>query len=198
MDPTLSIYQALTLAPPPAAIHMARPTSPLPDRDSAANSAPAPNSPTTNSQNEASSSSSNTNTTTDRNSARERTPSPTALSCYIARQIFYADAITVQTVFVDNCEEDVLDELVFRIFSTTLLSHLLNKIERYRGLSAGSCVFYHHGRVVSRGAHVPSGMYFHCCRTLIIKLDGHVRGGACTGNMKRFLKAQDFRKGMFY
>ncbi|KAK6360890.1 hypothetical protein TWF730_007005 [Orbilia blumenaviensis] len=90
--------------------------------------------------------------------SRDSTPSPTATSCYIARQIFYADAITVQTLFADNAEEDILDELVFRIFSTTNLSHLLNKIERYRGLPRDSCVFYHHGRRVARGVDLPSGM----------------------------------------
>ncbi|EGX45495.1 hypothetical protein AOL_s00169g101 [Orbilia oligospora ATCC 24927] len=130
--------------------------------------------------------------------SRESTPNPTAMSCYIARQIFYANAITVQTVFTDNTEDDVLDELVFRIFSTTNLSHLLNKIERYRGLPRDSCVFYHHGRRVVRGMDLPSGMYFYCCRNFIIKLKAHVRGGACTRSFKRFLKAQDYRKGMFY
>ncbi|KAK6525326.1 hypothetical protein TWF694_005469 [Orbilia ellipsospora] len=90
--------------------------------------------------------------------SRASTPSPPDItSCPVARQISYADTITVQTVFVDNVE-DMLDELVFRIFSTTILDHLLNKIERYRGLPRDSCVFYHHGRVVSRAARVASGM----------------------------------------
>ncbi|KAK6497147.1 hypothetical protein TWF506_004622 [Arthrobotrys conoides] len=129
---------------------------------------------------------------------RESTPNPTAMSCYIARQIFYADAITVQTVFTDNSEDDILDELVFRIFSTTNLSHLLNEIERYRGLPRDSCVYYHHGRRIVRGMDLPAGMYFYCCRNFIIKLKAHVRGGACTHSFKRFLRAQDYRKGVFY
>ncbi|KAK6498442.1 hypothetical protein TWF481_011034 [Arthrobotrys musiformis] len=130
--------------------------------------------------------------------SRDSTPSPPAASCYIARQIFYADAITVQTTFVDNADEDTLDELVFRIFSTTNLSHLLNEIERYRGLPRDSCVFYHHGRRVVRGVELPSGMYFYCSRNFIVRLKAHVRGGPCTHGFKRFLKAQDYRKGMFY
>ncbi|KAK6514541.1 hypothetical protein TWF281_004739 [Arthrobotrys megalospora] len=130
--------------------------------------------------------------------SRDLAASPMAMSCYIARQIFYADAITVQTVFADNFEDDILDELVFRIFSTTNLSHLLNEIERYRGLTRDSCVFYHHGRRVARGVDLPSGMYFYCCRNFIIKLKAHIRGGPCTHSYKRFLKAQDYRKGMFY
>ncbi|EWC43671.1 hypothetical protein DRE_01558 [Drechslerella stenobrocha 248] len=86
------------------------------------------------------------------------TPSPSTVSSYIARQIFHADAITVHTVFVDNLEEDFLDELVFRIFSTTVLSHLLNEIERYRGLERGTCAFFHHGRRLRRSFNGPAGV----------------------------------------
>ncbi|KAF3905668.1 hypothetical protein ABW21_db0207890 [Orbilia brochopaga] len=123
------------------------------------------------------------------------TPSP-VVSCYIARQLFYADTVTIQTVFTDNIEEDCIDELIFRVFSMTTLSHFLDEVERYRGLDNESCTFFHYGRLVTRSFRGPVAVYFFPTR--MVRLEACVIGGRCIGNQRRFLKAQDYRKGKFF
>ncbi|KAJ6258330.1 hypothetical protein Dda_6370 [Drechslerella dactyloides] len=102
------------------------------------------------------------------------------------RQIFFSGAITIEVVFTDTTDDDFFDGLFCRVFNGSNVVLLLDEIERYRGLKAGSCAFFHHGQRVTRSLRAPVGM---------VQLEACVLGGRCTGGLQRFLKVQDYRKG---